>query len=92
MVAARQVQFGEILAMALALIGFCFALGLLTGCQTQDAKSTAYAAELDTCTLQSKTLCESIACENKVRKRYERFDRPVPAACLVAPIVDGGAP
>lgn len=86
----RRVQMGEIVAIALAFVGFCWALGLLTGCQTQDAKSAAYSGELDACTLTSKTLCESIQCENKVRARYQRPDRLVPAKCLVAPLVDGG--
>lgn len=76
--------------LGLALLGIACMVGHLAGCQTQDAKSAAYGAELDACTLQSKTLCESIACENKVRARYQRPDRLVPAKCLVAPIVDAG--
>lgn len=70
---------------------FVSSCSILPGCQTQDAKSAAYEGELTGCTLQSKTLCESIACENKVRARYGRPDRPEPAKCLIAPIVDAGA-
>ena len=76
--------------LGLALLGIACMVGHLACCKPQDAKSTAYAAELDACTLASKTLCASIACENKVRARYQRPNRPVPATCLVAPIVDAG--
>ena len=81
---------GSVIWLGLALLGIACMVGHLAGCQTQDAKSTAYAAELDACTATSKTLCESIACEQKVRAHYQRPARAVPATCLVVPIVDGG--
>lgn len=56
------------------------AIGILTwvfACTapTQAAKPAAYGAELAACTEVSKTLAESIDCENHVRARYGRPPR-----------------
>lgn len=84
-------RLASVVWLGLAILGIACMVGHLAGCKTQDAKAAAYEGELTGCTLASKTLCESIACENKVRARYDRPDRSVPAKCLVAPALDGGA-
>lgn len=57
-----------------AVIGLMFfvCIYLARGCSPSNARPTAYGAELQACTESSKTLAESIVCENGVRTRYGR--------------------
>lgn len=51
------------------------------------SRAANYGFELGLCTERSKTLCESVTCENQVRKRYPLRDgsarplKPLPIGC-----------
>ncbi len=78
----------EYVAVGFALFGVLYLLGYCTGCgmSTGEARALGYSTELQKCSLQAATLCDSIECENRVRAQYGRPAREPPASCT-----DGGA-
>ncbi len=55
----------------------CLILIMITGCAAAavTARPAAYDTELDNCNKQAATYEESVACENKVRAKYNRQAR-----------------
>ncbi len=52
---------------------------VMVSCIAVDASK--YAANLEKCNREAKTLCESIACENVYREAEQRKPRTTPAHC-----------
>jgi hypothetical protein len=74
-------------AKIVAVIFFAFTF---TACDfgDGDTRGALYATTLEECNRTSKTLCESIACENHARAANGRGARPVPTSCYLK---DSGA-